>query len=75
MARTNDITYLPGLKKLMEGRKAGYVADQLGIDQSTLSCLVNLDRGASLAMALKIARYFNTTVESLCEDRQLVSAN
>ncbi len=70
MARTNLTTYLPGLAKHMEGRKINYVAEKLGIDQSFLSQLIGCKRGASLAMALSLARYFKTSVESLVEDKR-----
>ncbi len=69
MARTNLTTYLPGLAHFMEGRKTVYVAEKLEIDQSALSQLINCKRGASLAMALKLARFLGTSVECLVEDQ------
>jgi plasmid maintenance system antidote protein VapI len=49
----------------MEGRKLTYVAEKLGIDHSTLSLLVRCERGASLAMALQLARFFEVPIERL----------
>lgn len=74
MARTNDVTYLPGLAQLMAGRKINYVAEALEIDQSTLSLLIQRKRGASLAMARRLARYFGTTVEELCQEQTSLAA-
>lgn len=74
MARTNDTTYLPGLAELMEGRIAIYVAEQLDIDQSTLSLLISCKRGASLAMARKIAAYFGVSIERLLADKVVQGA-
>ena len=49
----------------MEGRNASYVAGKLGMDSSSISQLVTCKRGSSLAMALRLATYFSTTVEDL----------
>jgi plasmid maintenance system antidote protein VapI len=65
MARTNQVTKLPGLRALMHDRNMRVVAEMLGIDPSSLSLIVNCKRGVSLAMALKISAYFNVTVEQL----------
>lgn len=71
--RTNETTYLPGLKKLLEGKVVSYHAERLGIDSSSLSQYKNCKRGVSLAMALKIAKYFGTTVEKLTESHNLAA--
>ena len=63
--RTNKVTLLPGLKPLTEGRNLTHIAKQLKVDQSTINALVNCKRGASLDMALKVARHLGTTVEAL----------
>ena len=65
LMRTNSKTFLPGLKSILEPYKVIDVAVSLGIHQSTLSQLAGCKRGASLEMALKIARVLNTTVEAL----------
>jgi transcriptional regulator with XRE-family HTH domain len=69
MSKEVTRTPLPGLKKCMEGRQTGYIAEQLGLDPSYLSQLKNCKRGASLKVALHLARYFKTSVESLAEDQ------
>lgn len=69
MPRTNLTTHLPGLKPLTTGRNISYIANELGINQSTLHKLVDCERGASLAMALQIAKYFRVRVEDLVKER------
>ena len=65
--RTSTTIYLSGLKPLIvsEGRKISYVAEKVGVDASFLSQLAGCKRGASLAMALRLAEFFGVTVEKL----------
>lgn len=72
--RTSAVTHLPGLARHMEGRNASYVARKLGMDISSISQLVSCKRGASLAMALRLATYFGTSVEDLASKPALIPA-
>ena len=65
--RSNPITYLPGLKRQMDGRTSRYVAEKTGIPAGTISQLLGCHRGSSLAMALRLAKYLHTSVEALAE--------
>lgn len=66
--RTHETVLLPGLKAFTEGRNISYIAKQIQTDQGGLNRLVSCKRGASLAMALSLAKYFHTTVEKLVEE-------
>ena len=65
MARKHNKTYLVGLKPLLTGRNQGEVAEELHIDQSTLSGLANCRRGASLEMTVKLADYLQKPIDTL----------
>jgi plasmid maintenance system antidote protein VapI len=58
-------TRLPGLRQFMRDRNMSKVASTLGINQSSLSLIVNCKRGASAEIADKLAIYFGTTVSAL----------
>ncbi len=65
VSRAIAITKLPGLKALMRGRRLSQVADDLAINKGFLSQLISCKRGASLAMAVRLSGYLETTVEAL----------
>ena len=67
--RTNETTYLYGLRPLMVGVNARHVTERIGLNVTTLYALIACRRGASLAMALKLSRGLNTTIEALLGDQ------
>lgn len=69
MSRAISTTPLPGLRSLLRGRNLSQVARDLGIDRGFLSQLVSCKRGASLAMARRLAIYLDTTIETLLNER------
>ena len=72
--RTSGNLLLPGLKPLLDGRRINYMAEKIGVDETMLSRVVKCERGANLALALKLAQYFNTTVDALLKTDQNVPA-
>lgn len=72
MSRAQEITPLPGLPALVndaknKGVKPANMATAIGMDRSHFDNLINQRKGASLAVAQKIARYFEVPIESLLE--------
>ena len=72
--RTSGNLLLPGLKPLIDGRRINYMAEKLGVDETLLSRVVKCERGANLALAMRLAKYFDTTIEALVKADQHVSA-
>jgi len=58
----------------MDGRRVNYLAEQIGVDESLLSRVVKCERGANLSLTVRLARYFNTTVEALVQADQHIVA-
>lgn len=72
MSRAQETTILPGLEMLAanlsdNGKNLNQQAVEIGLNRSHYHNLVNRRKGASLAVARDIARYFNTSIENLLE--------
>ncbi len=65
-----ETVYLPGLRLHLGERDGTAVAEALGVSKSSISLLINCHRGASLHMALSLARYCGVTVEDLVAGQQ-----
>jgi len=61
--------HLLGLEELIEKGDQKELADALKVDESTISCLVNLKRGASLGLTLRLAKRLGVSVEDLVYGR------
>ena len=53
----------------MVGVNARHVAGRIGLNVTTLYALIACRRGASLAMAIKLSRGLDTTIETLLGDQ------
>jgi putative transcriptional regulator len=58
------VTKLQSLIK-QSGLKQNYIADKIGISQTSLSLIARGSTTPGLKIAISIARFFNTTVEDL----------
>ncbi len=75
MSNRTEAVYLRGLADLMLFTEQNKVAAALGVSESTISYIRTCKRGASLGLAVNLAKFYRVSIEELINDKSTAATS